>query len=98
MALKRLHWIDNLRGFGMILVVWGHMNIPIALETIIYSFHMPLFFFISGYLYKKNNNSFKEVVKKKATVLLIPYFFFRDTVFAFWHCPLDNSRRVMAIT
>ncbi|MBC1233402.1 acyltransferase family protein [Listeria booriae] len=76
MGWKRLNWIDNLRGLGMILVVWAHMNIPFALETIIYSFHMPLFFFISGYLYKKNNATFKEVLTKKATGLLIPYFFF----------------------
>lgn len=40
---------DNAKGFGILLVIWGHLfslnGIPFS---IIYSFHMPLFFFISG--------------------------------------------------
>ncbi|MBC1573185.1 acyltransferase family protein [Listeria booriae] len=76
MTEKRLDWIDNLRGFGMILVVWGHMNLPYVLETIVYSFHMPLFFFISGYLYRKKEESFLSTLKRKSSGMLIPYFFF----------------------
>lgn len=55
MANKRLLYIDELKGFAIILVVMGH-----ALErngygdqhlyNIIYSFHMPLFFCISGFV------------------------------------------------
>lgn len=76
MTEKRLDWIDNLRGFGMILVVWGHMNLPYIMETVIYSFHMPLFFFISGYLYRAKEEHFVIAIKRKATGMLIPYLFF----------------------
>ena len=50
---KRSEVIDLCKAWGMILVVWGHSaGIPVVLSTLIYSFHMPLFFFISGYLLK----------------------------------------------
>lgn len=73
---KRIDWIDSLKGLGIILVVWGHMNIPLTAETIIYSFHMPLFFFISGYLYKSKKRAIGEVFYRKSKTLLTPYFYF----------------------
>lgn len=73
---KRLDWIDCLKGLGIILVVWGHLNLPRAVEIIIYSFHMPLFFFISGYLFKNGNRSYSDYVRKKLKSILVPYLFF----------------------
>lgn len=67
---KRLDWIDCLKGLGIILVVWGHLNLPRAVEIIIYSFHMPLFFFISGYLFKNGNRSYSDYVRKKSKSIL----------------------------
>ena len=32
-------------------MVIGHMHYNVAIEKFIYGFHMPLFFWISGYLY-----------------------------------------------
>ncbi len=72
---KRLVWLDDLKGIGIILVIWGHMNIPLILEHWIYSFHMAMFFVISGYLYKPNSN-LKEYISKKAKNLIIPYLIF----------------------
>ena len=51
---QRLHWLDYSKTIGMFLVVWGHTfkdNSQIV-KDVIYSFHMPLFFFISGFLHK----------------------------------------------
>ena len=49
-----------------------------VLQEVIYSFHMPLFMFISGYLFFttqiKRNKPYCRVVKNKAVRLLIPYF------------------------
>ena len=58
MNTKRLDWIDIAKGIGIILVVLGHTLVPQVRETgfagflwiFIYNFHMPLFFFLSGYL------------------------------------------------
>ena len=68
---KRIEWIDALKGFGMILVILGHMTIPQIARSCIFSFHMPLFFFVSGYLYG-GKYSWAWVVRKAKT-LLIPY-------------------------
>lgn len=49
---KREQWADILKGIGAILVVIGHLVLYEGnAKVYIYSFHMPLFFFISGYLY-----------------------------------------------
>lgn len=72
---KRLSWVDNLRGVGIVLVIWGHTNVPLPIEHIIYSFHMPLFFMISGYLYRKKDN-IRKVIEGKINGLIIPYFIF----------------------
>jgi len=56
------------------MVVWGHSNMPEIIAKWIYSFHMPLFFFISGFLAR--NNSFYPTIKRKLKTLLIPYVVF----------------------
>ena len=66
---KRIQWIDVLRGVGILLVVAGHTQIPI--HKYIYGFHMPLFFFISGYLWKSTNRvRFCSYFRR----YIIPYF------------------------
>ncbi|PWG05636.1 acyltransferase family protein [Polaribacter aquimarinus] len=77
---ERINWIDVLKGFGIILVVYGH-NYPF-LETYIYSFHMPLFFFLAGIFHPKRINF--SVIKKRAFQILIPYFFWSTFLFLFW--------------
>lgn len=62
---NRIDEIDAIRGFGIILVVVGHSitKVPVDLQSnyylallarFIYYFHMPLFFFISGYCFKSD--------------------------------------------
>lgn len=62
--------IDVLRGIGCIYVILGHLH-PGILETHIYSFHMFLFFFLSGYLYRKS--SLKNIVTKNLKKLVVPF-------------------------
>ncbi|HOW15879.1 acyltransferase family protein [Methanosarcina sp.] len=74
----RLHWIDALKGIGIMLVVLAHHSLPIALDTYIFSFHMPLFFFISGFLFDfgKYTGSSVNFVKGRFRSLIVPYFCF----------------------
>lgn len=56
--MKRIEWIDIVKFIGIFLVILGHSisadNKQLEVyRNFIYSFHMPLFIFISGYLYKK---------------------------------------------
>ena len=75
---NRINWIDALRGFAMFFVIWGH-TFPgknWRVRKYIYSFHMPLFFLISGLTAKKDLElNFPTFIKKKIKSLLFPYFF-----------------------
>lgn len=87
MEKNRLEYFDLAKGIGIFLVILGHITyISQPLRIWIFSFHMPLFFIISGMLiYYKREDSLnsRELIKKKAKSLLIPYFFFSIlTIFA----------------
>lgn len=81
---ERIKWIDILKGIGIILVVLGHSNWQFAnatqtmfIQKYIYSFHMPVFFFLSGYLFVKDKYSnLKKFLFAKLKTLLLPYFIF----------------------
>ena len=70
---KRIEWLDILKGFLIITVMMGHTEgIPIGLKTWIYSFHMPLFFFLSGFTLSVDKYDFKTFLQKKLKTLLLP--------------------------
>ncbi|MGV3574842.1 MAG: acyltransferase family protein [Devosia sp.] len=63
----RLDWVDAARGFGIVLVVFGHvwrgiwqagiLDDPVlfaGIDAAIYLFHMPLFFLVSGMFFEKS--------------------------------------------
>lgn len=82
---KWLGDIERLKGLAIILVVWGHTYdaaFPvwaIDLRKAIYAFHMPLFMFLSGYVFvyvgaHKLKGSLSAYTSKRAKRLLIPFF------------------------
>ena len=54
---SRIDWIDVFKGWGIMLIVVGHLPVPFFFREWIFSFHVPLFFFISGFLYKPGKYS-----------------------------------------
>jgi len=56
-------------------MVAGHIGFGKFFDHYIHAYHMPLFFFVSGYLYRKPR-SIKSLVKKRAKTLLTPYIAF----------------------
>lgn len=75
----RIDYIDVFRSFGILLMVMGHIGYGDAFDFFIHAFHMPMFFWISGYLYKhrsKEEVSLARFVLKKAKSLLLPYCVF----------------------
>ncbi len=70
---QRITWIDMAKGYGILAVFIGHMVQSSPLGLFVYSFHLPLFFFISGYLFKTDGNLW-HFLKKKARSILLPYF------------------------
>lgn len=81
---ERTQWIDWAKTIGIWLVVFGHIpgHHP-AVSEFIYAFHMPLFFFISGYLAK--SRSIAETAKSGVVRLLIPYAMFYVLTWLWWY-------------
>jgi len=71
---NRKDWIDIMKGIGILCVVAGHI-IGGLTTKVVYIFHMPLFFFIGGYLFRERKNQ-KEYFIDKFIHLIIPYFAF----------------------
>lgn len=64
--------IDIFRGILIILVVIGHIGQGI-IHDIIFLFHMPLFFIISGFLLDREHLMKIGYVRSKVKKMLIPY-------------------------
>ena len=62
---ERKYWIDYLKAIAIYLVILGHLPDELHIKWGIYLFHMPLFFIISGYLYKPRK--VKDEIKKVIT-------------------------------
>src|SRR5438105_3842867 len=86
-AADRYGFIDNAKAIGIVLVVLGHSRgLPDSLLRLIFSFHVPLFFFISGFLVKagKLDASISSNTKKILRTLAIPYVLFFSLAYVYW--------------
>ena len=83
MAQQRIEYIDAMRGFTMILVVFAHVchfcfgDSRMGYNAIFILFRLPCFFMISGWLFEPvSRKPFKTVARHKAMVQLVPTFIF----------------------
>ena len=94
MTAKRISYIDMAKGMGIILVVAGHTGfLSETVLTWVMSFHMPLFFILSGMLLSHTHadrQNMSTFLKKKARGILIPYFSFSALSILF-SAILDNA-------
>jgi len=88
MAQARDAWVDYAKAIGILLVVYGHVargvhnaGIPMdaalyeLVDSIIYSFHMPLFFFLSGlfFLHSLERRGPGALTANKIDTIVYPY-------------------------
>ncbi len=82
---KRLDWVDLCKFIGIYFMVWGHSGLSPSMDKYIHSFHMPVFFFISGYLFDfAKQGSFGKYTCKKLKNIILPYFIFAIINYAYW--------------
>lgn len=97
----RYYWVDNIKFAACTLVVLGHFYTSMIQSKIlpdnsaynfliqtVYTFHVPLFFICSGFLYQKSNKvhnlkSWSHNVADKLLNLGVPYFTFSIITFLF---------------
>ena len=78
---KRVEYIDIAKGLSIFFVILGHaannFDEPFY-RVLFYTFHMPLFFMLSGILMKPKNSyglkDWKDIIRKNLLVLIVPYF------------------------
>ena len=87
---KRLHYIDQCKAIGILLIVWGHVSyLGDPISNIASYFKIAIFYIISGYLTRLSDDRSAQlntgkVIKNKIYSLLIPYFFFSILAIAYF--------------
>lgn len=85
-AAPRLLWIDTARGIGIFLVVYAHVlrgqfhagllawsPLIATQDRVIYAFHMPLFFLLSGLFAGAKIQSRAQFVQRRLVTIVYPY-------------------------
>ncbi|MFR1077440.1 MAG: acyltransferase family protein, partial [Romboutsia timonensis] len=92
-------YVDTLKGIGILLMLMGHVPFGANFDYYIHAFHMPLFFFISGFLIKIDKNmSIDNILKRKFKSLIIPYISFGIAHYLVWFIKdydLDNAMNML---
>ena len=89
----RIGWVDVAKGLGMFLVFYGHfvqrfieLDVPAAAVQMrwIYSFHMPLFFVLVGFVYKDRGLSFEQFLRREIRTRMVPVWTFNIIAMLIW--------------
>ena len=93
--MNRINWIDWAKCIAITMVVFGHIPQKEGnfLQLYICTFHIPLFFFISGYLTKTRIET-KEELKKCTHSLIIPYILYNLIFYPYWAIRLYLDRNI----
>lgn len=106
---ERIEYIDIGKGCAILLMVMGHIiaweypkefiqdsGLPaynFSLYHFIYAFHMSLFFFFSGFVFKLRTVDFKgfeSCVKKRLVTLMLPFLTFGCLYYLVYGCNFTN--------
>lgn len=89
--MERVKYIDIAKGIGILLVIIGHTFPGSFVQRVCYSFHMPLFFFISGLCYNHSKYDFKKLWKVRMRQLVVPLILFSVILYALRYALLQTT-------
>lgn len=85
----RIVWVDYYKAIAIFLIVLGHAVLNCSdLVDFLFLFHVPAFFFISGYLEKTDKCKSKDYVLKVVFSLVVPYYVW-NLLFLLFHLPFS---------
>ncbi|MBO7636936.1 MAG: acyltransferase family protein [Paludibacteraceae bacterium] len=77
MERKRIDYIDIAKGLGMLAIIWGHIMLYGWSCKMVYGFHIPVFFMLSGMCFnQKKYDNVGELIVRRVKTLLVPYVIF----------------------
>ena len=92
-------YVDLMKAISILLMVVGHNELSYWFgglpRSIIYTFHIPLFFILSGYMYKPNE--LYTTIKRSAESLLYPYLTFAIITLIIKIIRIDNYSILLAV-
>jgi len=69
----------------MFTIIWGHIMYAGVSNAIVYAFHIPLFFFLSGLVFSRDRYaSFHEFLLRRIKGLLVPYVVYSFITWVIW--------------
>ncbi|PCJ99265.1 MAG: hypothetical protein COA45_04300 [Zetaproteobacteria bacterium] len=86
--MNRIHWVDNAKAIAIFLVIFGHFGgLNPLLRSFIYSFHIPIFLFMTGFLLSSSINTLSvcKFLKKKIFPYIGVYLFFSIMSMVLWY-------------
>ncbi|HUU98327.1 MAG TPA: acyltransferase family protein [Phycisphaerae bacterium] len=90
---SRIDWVDVAKAVGITLVFYGHLvehfirwNVPAAADHMkwVYSFHIPVFFVLLGFIYKERDISFGAFLIRQIRTRLVPAWAFNIVCMLAW--------------
>ena len=102
----RQDYIDIAKGLGMLSIIWGHICYAGISNKMIYAFHIPLFFFLSGLVFSPNKYAgFGMFIQKRVKGLIVPYCIYSFGTWMIWviysstsHASIENYWRPLLQT
>lgn len=83
---QRLDYLDLAKAIAIVCMVWLHVGTIFEItDRIVHVFHMPVFFLISGQLFKPGKG-FGSFIRRKTSSLLVPYCFWGCAFYLIWTC------------
>ena len=101
----RIAWVDAAKGLGISLVLYGHVteaaaqqnaSSALAQTRFIYAFHMPLFFFLAGYVWKRRDLGLGAFLARMLRGRLVPFLVFNLLGLLIWLAQLSVQHGVPA--
>lgn len=87
----RINWVDYCKSFAIFFVVLLHVHCNGIATQLIDGFIMPLFFFISGWLFSyERNPDYRRFAYKRFRQLVVPYLWIGIVTYIFWYFLLRN--------
>ena len=93
----RINMADWAKAVAIYLVILSHTAVARPIANYAFMVEIPLFFFMSGYLFRfERNPQFKPFFKKRFRQIMVPYFSINAVTYLFWllvgrHYGADSS-------
>lgn len=88
---KRINWIDWAKAICIYLMICGHSHPTLYIHDFLYQFHLPVFFIISGILYKP------KAIKELVISLLVPVIVWNLINYPWYIYNLLNIQKELSI-